>query len=207
MHRRIIVTVSAVVLTGLLAGLTAVGAWQPPAPAPPARKASWPECGTGPLPQVRDLEWMAGSWNVTVKWFAPPPSDKSFDFPTESLIEPVLGGTFLQERIIVPLGQMRNDMIGLRSFDRFRGVYRIVWLDEISTLADIYEGTATDGSIVVTNLKSGTAYVGADGVDTFLRITQRPGADRDGFTLTWEASQDAGATWRKTAEYHYTRKP
>jgi hypothetical protein len=87
-------------------------------------KVPWPECGTGPLPQIKELEWMAGTWDVAVTWYAPPPSDQSWTLPTESVIEPMLNGTFLRETIRVPFGQMVTSMVGVRSYDRFRGTYR-----------------------------------------------------------------------------------
>src|SRR5262245_54384194 len=83
--------------------------------APQKVKADWPECGTGPLPQIKDLDWMAGKWDVNVKWFAPGQPDKSFSMPTTSLIEPMLNGTFLRETIAVPFGQMTTNMVGVRS--------------------------------------------------------------------------------------------
>jgi hypothetical protein len=175
--------------------------------APPASRPAWPALGTGPLPQVRAFDWLIGTWDVNVKWFAPPPSDQTFSAPTTAAIEPMLSGSFLRETIAVPFGKLTNHMVGVRSYDRFRETYRLVWFDELVTLCDVYEGGLTDGRLVLTNLKSGTAYVGDDRVETFVRITEQPGPSRDEFTLIWEASTDKGKSWRKTCEYAYKRKP
>ena len=163
------------------------------------------QCGEGALPEIKDLAWMAGKWDVTVKWISP--EGKAFPAPTESLIEPMLDGCFLKETITVPMWQSKNPMVGIRSYDQFRKTYRLVWFDSLIALADIYEGSMADGALMLTNLKSGTSYAPPGGPENFVRITQKNGASHDEFGLTWEASSDKGQTWRKTCEYAYKRKP
>jgi hypothetical protein len=196
-------------LGGFAMALTAAWALGPekdaPSPTTPGKTGEVQECGTGPLKEVRELAWMAGRWDVKTIYFAP--DGKEYVTPTESVIEPMLGGSFLQERITVPAGAATTvSLVGVRSFDRFRGTYRFVWFDDMVTLADVYEGAAHDGAIVVTNVKSGTSYAPKGEPETFVRITQRRGANEDAFTLMWEASNDHGATWARTAEYRYARK-
>ena len=42
--------------------------------------------------------------------------------------------------------------------------------------------------------------------EKYVRITRHPGSTDDSFVLIREASTDNGTTWRKSAEYDYTRK-
>ncbi len=173
---------------------------EPPAPQPAARPA-WPPFES-PSQEMKDLAWLAGRWSVATRYIGP--DGKAYPGQTEAVIEPILGGAFLQEQITIP--SFKLTMTGIRSYDRFRKVYRFIWLDNIMSLADIFEGTLDKGELTVNNLKAGTCSIMPGGPETFLRFTQRPDATHDQFTLIWEASTDAGATWRKTAEYEYTRK-
>ncbi len=172
---------------------------------PPKQPQSSPFAnGTGVTPQMKSMSDLAGTWNVTMTYYFP--GGKSFKKDTESVIEPMLGGSFLQERITVPAGPaLDNHMIGIRSFDRFHNVYRIVWLDDVITLADVFEGDATPDGLVVSNLKTNTAG-SFGGKPSVMRITQKAGETPDSFLVTWEVTPDNGATWAKSAEYAYSRK-
>lgn len=158
--------------------------------------------GTGPLDEIKALSWMAGKWTIKVRYFAP--DGKTYDSETDAVIEPVLNGSFLQERMAAPMGAMKNNLIGMRSFDRFKGVYRLVWFDEFITLADVYEGPATETGFSVTNVKSDTSAVW-QGKSQHTKFEQVNGPNHDSFTVIWSASDDGGKTWTKATEYVYAR--
>lgn len=159
-----------------------------------------------PADPIKALAWQVGSWSVAMTYFGP--TGQSFTIATESTIESILEGHFIRERIAVPWGPtLTIHLEGTRSFDRFRGVYRAVWFDDFMGLADIFEGPPTGPEFSVSNLKAGTSSILPPRPETFLRITTKPGPTRDQFALVWEASYDKGATWTKTADYAYTRKP
>lgn len=171
---------------------------------PPKPPASPFAHGAGVTAAMKEVSWLEGTWDVTMAYFAP--DGRSFTSKTESVIEPMLGGSFLQERITVPAGPgLDNAMVGIRSFDRFRNVYRVVWCDSVITLADVYEGVAFEGGFRVDNVKTNTPGVFA-GRESYMRITQKPGATKDAFTLLWEGTSDKGQTWSRAAEYTYARK-
>jgi hypothetical protein len=162
------------------------------------------EFGTGVTPQIKAMSWIEGTWDVSMAYQLP--GGRSFKKDTESKIEPMLGGSFYREQITVPAGPtMDNHMVGIRSYDRFRNAYRLVWYDDVITLADVFEGEATEGGFTVTNVKSNTAGTFA-GQQSFLRITQKAGASRDEFLVIWDVSPDKGKTWSKSAEYAYKRR-
>ncbi len=160
--------------------------------------------GIGVHDKLKELGWMVGTWDVEEKYTYP--GMPEFVYKTESVIEPFNGGCFLQEKITAPgPGGLKNPLVAIRSYDRFRNVHRWVWYDQLVTLADVYEGAGENGTISVTNIKGGTAFV-MGGKDWNTRITQKPGASSDEFTLVWESTGDQGATWNKTAEYAYHRR-
>ena len=176
-----------------------------PTPTPEANKPPNPfEFGTGVTPQLKAMSWIVGTWDVSMTYQFP--GGRSFKKDTESTIEPMLGGSFYREQITVPAGPtMDNHMVGIRSYDRFRNVYRLVWCDDVITLADVFEGESSEGGFIVSNVKSNTAGTFA-GKQSFLRITQKEGSSRDEFLVEWEVSTDKGQTWFKSAEYAYKRK-
>lgn len=167
-----------------------------------ASKPAWPPFES-PSPEMKDLAWLAGRWSVTTTYFGP--DGKAYPSQTEAVIEPMLSGCFLLEQITIPAFKLT--MTGIRSYDRFRKVYRFIWLDSVMSLADIFEGTLDQSDLTVSNVKAGTCSMMPGGPETYLRFTQRPGSTHDQFSLIWEASTDAGKTWKKTAEYGYVRKP
>lgn len=192
----------------LATGVAAAPAGTTEAAPTPKAEASKPknpfEFGTGVTSQMKAMSWIAGTWDVTMTYYFP--GGQSFKKSTASTIEPMLGGSFFREQITVPAGPtMDNHMIGIRSYDRFRNVYRIVWCDDVITLVDVFEGTSTDGGFTVSNVKTDTAGTFA-GKRSFMRITQKAGATPDEFLVEWEVSSDEGQTWFKSADYAYKRK-
>jgi hypothetical protein len=160
--------------------------------------------GTGPTDAMKSMAWIEGTWRVTLTYFGP--SGPVYTGQAEAVIEPMLGGGFWRERITVPAGSgLMNPMEGVRSFDRYRKVVRVVWFDTVTTLADVFEGEVDGGGgFVASNVKSGTTGI-FGGREANMRITQQPGATRDAFTIDWEVSMDGGKAWTKTATYAYER--
>ncbi len=160
--------------------------------------------GLGVHDEIKALGWMVGTWDVEEKYTMP--GAPEFVFKTDSVIEPFNGGCFLLEKITAPgPGGLKNPLVAIRSYDRFRKAFRVVWYDQLVTLADVYEGAMEHGVIAVDNIKGGTAFV-MGGKEWNTRITQKPGASNDEFSLIWESSGDKGATWNQTAEYSYRRR-
>jgi hypothetical protein len=107
----------------------------------------------------------------------------------------------------VPAGPaLDNHTVGIRSYDRLRKAFRVVWRDDVITLADVFEGPATDSGFQVSNLPTRTAGVFA-GQESVMRITQTAGPTRDSFVVAWEVTSDHGQTWRQSADYAYSRQP
>ncbi|MCG3128619.1 MAG: hypothetical protein CHACPFDD_03508 [Phycisphaerae bacterium] len=172
-----------------------------PTQAGPTSRPAWPPFAAPPQ-EMEDLAWLAGKWKVTTRYIGP--DGKEYPGQTEATIAPMLGGSFLREEITIPAFKL--SMSGFRSYDRFRKVYRFVWLDSIMSLTDVFEGTRQGDDLTVSNVKPGTSSIMPGAPESFLRFTQRPGGNRDEFSLIWEASTDGGKSWRKTAVYEYRRQ-
>jgi hypothetical protein len=56
-----------------------------------------------------------------------------------------------------------------------------------------------NGELPLTNLRAGTSFMSDETGEQFMRITQKPGASKDVFVLTWEVSRDHGQSWRRTS--------
>ncbi len=137
-----------------------------------AAQPKWPPFESPP-PEMKDLAWLAGTWSVTTTYIGP--DGKAYPSQTEATIQPILGGSFLQEQITIPYFKL--SMTGFRSYDRFRKVYRFIWLDNIMSLSDIFEGTMDKGDLTVSDVKPGTSSIMPGSPETFLRFTPAPGCD------------------------------
>lgn len=79
------------------------------------------------------------------------------------------------------------------SYDTAMQTYRIVSRDDQSGLIDVYQGAfGPDGTLVVTNLESGTHFLSGE-LRIHNRLTFTPKAE--GWSVMVEASADHGAHW------------
>lgn len=92
-------------------------------------------------------------------------------------------------------------------YDQNRDLYRLVAMDDTWGNMDIYDGNFdADGRLVVTNLNSGTSYVGEDGSTLHFRLTTTiESADRNVFRV--DMSADEGESWQAYQRIVRTRRP
>lgn len=152
-----------------------------------------------PIPAgMEALRPLAGRWRVTIgnrddPAFSTEQERLWEEHVTTSTIESRHDGSLLAERMEVTTPRPRQ-LERLYSFDRFRGVYRIVAFDGLANLLDVLEGPADDeGRIVVTNLGTGTT-VRLHDEEIHVRETIHD-VGPDGFKIRRELSRDGGATW------------
>jgi hypothetical protein len=116
----------------------------------------------------------------------------------------LLGNSFLAEslRITVPGGQSIA-LLGILGFDRVRGVYRFVWLDNVYQLMDVHEGQWVADTLSVDNLRSGTTLrVGTREQHSRMRWHS---IDEDGFVAESWVSADSGRSWWMQQRGRYRR--
>ncbi|WP_300556658.1 DUF1579 family protein [Maricaulis sp.] len=91
-------------------------------------------------------------------------------------------------------------------YDQNRDHYRLVAIDDTWGNMDIYEGDFdADGRLVLSNLRSGTSYVGEDGTTLHFRLTTAiEGVDRIVFSV--DMSMDTGESWQAYQRIVRTRQ-
>ena len=134
----------------------------------------------------------------------PDPRAPAVTTRTAATITPLLGGTALEERLAWDDLGRPVQVVRTWSWDRFRKVYRLSQLDDVSGHLDVYEGSLADGKLTASNAETRTAMA-VEGKAILARCTLS-GLGPEGFRLEWEASQDDGKTWNPAATFTYARK-
>jgi Protein of unknown function (DUF1579)/Domain of unknown function (DUF4440) len=146
---------------------------------------------------------LAGAWMVRFRG-RPTPKDSFSTSYTSSIITPLLGGGFQQERVAMPLPKGGAiSLIGLLGYDQFRQQYRFAWLDDAYAMFDVHEGAWQQDRLVVNNVRSRTTL--KDGRrDVYGQMVWRD-VTMNSFIVESQASVDSGATWFTQAEARYER--
>lgn len=126
--------------------------------------------------------------------------------PTQSAIQPIMGGYGLQDMSQIDVGS--PELMGLQStitYDQFRKIYRVTLLDDTLGLMDVYEGDFdTDTVLSVTNLRSDTHFpIGPNGEAMHFKLRWDLGAS----PITYELlmTVDGGESWDNFSKMTYTK--
>jgi hypothetical protein len=146
---------------------------------------------------------LAGEWDLAIETrsFPQAPWEES---RARSTIMPLLGGGMLEERFARVERGVPIDVIRTLSFDRFRKVYRITRIDSFAGQQDVLEGVSEDGSLSVTNIRTGTVRSDPEQPQhTRLSLFE---IEADRFRIDLESSSDGGENWTENTRYTYTRR-
>ena len=150
------------------------------------------------------LHSLIGEWKVDLETRGGPNEPLVLHRITSRIVS-ILGGAFLQEGLSIPTsGGTQVELLGLLGYDRYREIYRFAWLDDKYALFDVHEGNWEGESLVVNNLRSGTAFRFGN-QDYFSRMRWHD-ITRDEFSVASELSTDGGQTWFTQAKGRYVRK-
>ncbi len=157
-----------------------------------------------PLPAgMQRLRNMAGEWTVKIS-YEPFPGLPWLETEANSDIRASFHGALLEEELsYVMRGGLRH-VRRLRSYDRFRELYRTVYFDNLTSHVNILEGRLEDARLVATNLETGTFWE-AKGKTRYNREVIYD-LEPDGFKIDWETSTDGGDTWNPTVRFVYSRR-
>lgn len=152
----------------------------------------------GPPAEMSRVSRLIGTWDVSLRTA----KGRVFQAPGPWTVESILGGTTLRMRGVYPQVGVTLEM--LFSFDRFTGEYRLAVADDQAGQLDIYEGSFTGSSLVMTNLKSNTFITDpATGAVQHVRLELR-GLDGDRPSIVAEGSLDRGKTWINSATLEFS---
>lgn len=158
-----------------------------------------------PLPSgMERLRPLVGTWELDIESrFAPQaPWAKA---TTTSTIEALLEGAYLVEHFDYVIGDRANEVVRVRTYDRFDDAFRFTHSDDFTSHLDIFTGTAdADGErITLSNESTGTAA--EIGGSTVLERQHTYDITPQGFKIDWERSTDGGETWFVATRYTYKR--
>ncbi len=123
-----------------------------------------PGFDAGKPPEMAQLAFLEGSWEVTLKWTGDMSLDKS-EWPvigqTRSEFTDVYDGAFVMEVSDgFPIGDHEGfshwRYTSIYSYDRFQQKFRCVVLDNLLALEDIYEGDFSDAGFLLSNENTAT---------------------------------------------------
>ena len=155
-----------------------------------------------PLAAMQKLEQLVGTWEQLSEyspdngktWQKSPPARVEFSFRQKGL---------MLAEIPLDTHQPGFHLETFFGYDQYREVYRLVAIDDMWGLVDLYEGNIEDGKLVVTNLNSCTFFpIGPDQWRAFRISLDLHGAERK---MVVDKSDDGGKTWQDNFRITYKK--
>ena len=142
------------------------------------------------------LKFMQGSWVVDAFIMGETGHWEPTHLPNETHISPIFNGQFHRETMPIAYGDEIVNLFFSWSYDKFRGVYRMLSCDDSSGLMSIMEGDFIEGTdtVSITDVRSGTSLLQEDGSTSFSRLSSTKD-NQNQFTDLVEESLDEGKTW------------
>ncbi|NMC42731.1 MAG: DUF1579 domain-containing protein [candidate division Zixibacteria bacterium] len=184
-------SLTALLLIGILC-LAAVLAAQE-APKPKLTKAS-----VGPPPEMQQIAGLEGTWDVVRRttWDSTKPPLENTAVCVNTMI---LSGCAMERTITSRLGNMAYEGKGTISYHQGLKAWQYTWLDNTGGLLSHYQGSMTNGTLVV----SGEDVTPIRSVWTRISIFNITGTR---YEEKVESSRDGGKTWRAVASSVYTKR-
>ncbi len=152
---------------------------------------------------MEQLREMVGEWNVKVLSSRLPGLPWA-ETEVKSSIRASFHGALLEEELsFISNGSLRH-VKRLRSYDRFRDVFKIVYFDNVTFHVNGLEGRIENGRLVATNLETRTSWEAKDKVHHNREVIYD--IETAGFKVDWEISTDGGKSWDPTLRFIYTRQ-
>lgn len=135
----------------------------------------------GAQDSLEALSYMKGKWTVTSsfhedgKWADP-------TAPMRATADTVLGGSFIRVHAPVSFPGSTFQFEMTLSYDRFHGVYRAMFLDDLNGYMDVYLGTSEGEVLSLNNAETGTSFPDGEGGVVIGKLDIEKSAD--GFVVT-----------------------
>lgn len=156
-------------LMGLMAALAIfpLAAQQPESTSP---AADWMGCA----PEMGRLNGLEGTWKIQPEMYRPKKKEWTPGIPFYASFNRRFDACYLQSDLIMPLAEgSAFHSVLLWSYDKYRKVYRMVALENVVGLIDVFEGVFVGDTLVMDDERSGTSAPNMSGRLEFLRISFR----------------------------------
>jgi hypothetical protein len=152
----------------------------------------------GPPPEMKEISWLVGDWNVTMKSGMDPDTTTWTESQGTCTYKYVLGGAAMQFEYKGEAMGMPFEGMAVQCFDRETGMWQMSWTDNMSGRLSLYTGKRADHATVVIgeDIYNGQTYI--------TRITSY-NETSDAFDWKMEYSTDGGQTFLPSARAKYTR--
>lgn len=153
---------------------------------------------TGPPMEMQQIADLAGTWDIVrhTTWDTTKPPLEITAVCVDSMI---LGGCALERTVTAQMGPMGYIGQGTISYHKGLKKWFYTWVDNTEGMLSIYQGTMTDGKLVVSG-EDVTPHITVWTRITIFNITPKR------FEEKVESSSDGGKTYRTVATSVYTKR-
>lgn len=183
-------------LAALFAALPVASRQATPGPSRP----DWVGCPD----EMTRLDGLIGTWHIQPEMYRPKRREWTPGIPFLASFHRRFDRCYVESDQIVPLGEgaaFRNGL--LFSYDKFRKLYRMVALENVVGLIDVFEGDFSGDTLVMDDERSGTAAPSLSGKLEFARIRLRIGG-ADEAQIDFLVKRDGA--WVDGARYRMRRQ-
>lgn len=154
----------------------------------------------GPPPQMKEIAYVVGVWDVAGQIFMDPASDNGMAFSAVATFEYALDSAAMLLHYSSRMMGMPYHGMSVTTFDRHKNQWQEVWLDNMSARISLMTGQQVDNHRI---MQGADFYMGQDLLSRQTSYDITPTA----FKWKFEQSGDDGKTWRTLMTAVYTKQP
>ncbi len=153
----------------------------------------------GPPPQMKDISFLVGDWDVAMKMNMGDTSDNWVESKGTCKYTNIIDGCAIQMFYEGEFGGMKFAGTGITCYDRETGKWQSAWIDNMGARIGLYEGDRVNG---VMTLTAKDRYAGQQ----FLSRNTTYNETEKSFDWKMETSRDDGKTWKTMGLATYTKR-
>ncbi len=153
----------------------------------------------GPPAQMKQLDFLIGTWDVAMKMKMTPQDTGWMDSPGTATYEYILGGAVQQSKYSSTMMGMPFEGLMLEGYNTDLGKWQAVWTDNMGGRLSLYTGSRAGDSTV---LMGSEVYMGQEMHTRIVTLNQTPTS----FDWRMETSTDGGKTYALMATATYTKR-
>lgn len=154
-------------------------------------------------PPVERLGFLEGKWKVASQSRQVPTQPFLFQDQGTSVITTSFDGQVFEEKLSYHDNDRPRNVSRTFTFDRFKGEFRVVHLDDLTYHPILLRGAADSENLAFDNLETATEW-GFPGMPFHNRLVIQDVTEK-GFLMEWQTSSDGGQMWAPFARFQYSR--